>query len=378
MKGKGRRLLRRLSGMLMGVTALGLLQLTAAAGNTDSFQKLNAGAAVVLEADLTDVVTEGPEEASASRNVEEKEERDSKGAAEEDDAEESNLVMANVQNAVNVRKEADEDSERVGKLYSDCGGEVLERRNGWTKLKSGNVTGWTKDEYLLFGKEAEEMAEDVGNLIAKVDADALRIRKEPEEDADVYGMAGKDEKMDALEVIDDDWISVEYEGEIGYVSAKYTTIEFIIDSGETMDEIHKREEKEQEEKRKADEAKAKQKENRGAVAVEAADDILLAALIQCEAGNQSYEGQLAVGAVVMNRVRSGGYPNTISGVIYASGQFTPALNGKVAKRVEAGVRDSCLQAAREAIAGVSNVGGATHFRRAGNHEGQIIGSHVFW
>ena len=279
---------------------------------------------------------------------------------------------------MNVRKEADEDSERVGKLYSDCGGEVLERRNGWTKLKSGNVTGWTKDEYLLFGKEAEEMAEDVGNLIAKVDADALRIRKEPEEDADVYGMAGKDEKMDALEVIDDDWISVEYEGEIGYVSAKYTTIEFIIDSGETMDEIHKREEKEQEEKRKADEAKAKQKENRGAVAVEAADDILLAALIQCEAGNQSYEGQLAVGAVVMNRVRSGGYPNTISGVIYASGQFTPALNGKVAKRVEAGVRDSCLQAAREAIAGVSNVGGATHFRRAGNHEGQIIGSHVFW
>ena len=85
MKGKGRRLLRRLSGMLMGVTALGLLQLTAAAGNTDSFQKLNAGAAVVLEADLTDVVTEGPEEASASRNVEEKEERDSKGAAEEDE-----------------------------------------------------------------------------------------------------------------------------------------------------------------------------------------------------------------------------------------------------------------------------------------------------
>ena len=80
----------------------------------------------------------------------------------------------------------------------------------------------------------------------------------------------------------------------------------------------------------------------------------------------------------MNRVRSGGYPNTISGVIYASGQFTPALNGKVAKRVEAGVRPSCLQAAQEAIAGVSNVGGATHFRRAGNHDGQIIGSHVFW
>lgn len=377
MKGKGRRLLRRLSGMLFGVTALGLLQLTAAAGNTDSFHKLDAGAAVVLDADLTDSVTEGPEEASVSRNAEEKKEKE-KGAPEDDDAEESNLVMANVQNAVNVRKEPSEDSERVGKLYSDCGGEVLERRNGWTKLKSGSVTGWIKDEYLLFGKEAEELAQDVGKLIVKVEADALRVRREPKEDAGVCGMAGKNERIDALEIIDDDWIRVDYEGEISYVSAAYTEIEFIIDSGETMGEIKKREEKELEEKRKAQEARAKQTENRGAVAVEASDDILLAALIQCEAGNQSYEGQLAVGAVVMNRVRSGGYPNTISGVIYASGQFTPALNGKVAKRVEAGVTPSCLQAAQEAIAGVSNVGGATHFRRAGNHDGQIIGSHVFW
>lgn len=286
--------------------------------------------------------------------------------------------MANVQNAVNVRKEASEDSERVGKLYSDCGGEILERCNGWTKLKSGNVTGWTKDEYLVFGKEAEEMAEDVGNLIAKVDADALRIRREPEEDAGVFGMVGKNEKMAALEIIDDEWVSVVYDDEVGYISAEYTTVEFIIDSGETMEEIRKREEKEQEEKRKADAAKAKLTENRGAVAVETSDDILLAALIQCEAGNQPYEGQLAVGAVVMNRVRSGGYPNTISGVIYASGQFTPAMNGKVAKRVEEGVRPSCLQAAQEAIAGASNVGGATHFRRSGNHDGLIIGSHVFW
>ncbi len=54
---------------------------------------------------------------------------------------------------------------------------------------------------------------------------------------------------------------------------------------------------------------------------------LLAALIYCEAGNQPYEGQVAVGAVVMNRVRSGSYPNTISEVIYQSGQFGPAMTG---------------------------------------------------
>lgn len=377
MRKKGRRLLHRLSGVLMGVTAIGLMQITAAAGNTNNLQTLNVGGAAILDADLTEKdVKTASETASASQDSETNEDKDA--SPDEDDAEESNLVMANVQNAVNVREEASEDSDRVGKLYSDCGGEILERRNGWTKLKSGNVTGWTKDEYLLFGEEAEELAQDVGNLVATVEADALRVRKEPEEDAGVYGLIGKNEELDAVEVIDDDWISVEYEGDIGYISAAYTSLEFVIGSGETMEEIAEREERELEEKRKADEAKAKLTENRGAVPVGAADDVLLGALIQCEAGNQPYEGQLAVGAVVMNRVRSGGYPNTVSGVIFASGQFTPAMSGAVAKKLETGVNPSCLQAAQEAIAGASNVGGATHFKRAGNHDGIIIGSHVFW
>lgn len=61
-----------------------------------------------------------------------------------------------------------------------------------------------------------------------------------------------------------------------------------------------------------------------AVAASVDDVTLLAALIQCEAGNECYEGQLAVGAVVMNRVRSGRYAGSIYGVIYQAGQFPPA------------------------------------------------------
>ena len=111
-----------------------------------------------------------------------------------------------------------------------------------------------------------------------------------------------------------------------------------------------------------------------------ADDVtLLAALIQCEAGNQSYEGKLAVGAVVMNRVRSGAYPSTLYSVIYASGQFSPAGSGKVDRAIASGnLKSSCVQAAREALSGTSNVGTATHFKRAGAHEGIVIGGHVFW
>ena len=81
----------------------------------------------------------------------------------------------------------------------------------------------------------------------------------------------------------------------------------------------------------------------------------------------------------MNRVKSGAYPNAIKDVIYASGQFTPAGSGRVARVIASGkLKQSCLQAAQEAMAGVSPVGAATHFRRAGSREGIVIGNHVFW
>ncbi len=85
-----------------------------------------------------------------------------------------------------------------------------------------------------------------------------------------------------------------------------------------------------------------------------------------------------MGAVVMNPVRSGAYPSTLYGVIYASGQFSPAGSGKVDARIAKGVKSSCLKAATEALNGVSNVGSATHFRRTGSHAGIEIGGHVFW
>ena len=142
-----------------------------------------------------------------------------------------------------------------------------------------------------------------------------------------------------------------------------------IDEGETLIAIQKREEEER---------KAKLTANRGAVVVGGDDTRLLAALIYCEAGIETYNGKLAVGAVVMNRVRSAAYPNTISGVIFASGQFTPALNGKVARVYGGDIPESCWEAARAAINGETNVGDATHFRRAGNHDGLLIDRQVFW
>ena len=277
--------------------------------------------------------------------------------------------MANVQNALNVRSEADEKSEKVGLLYKDCGGTILEQKDGWTKLKSGNVIGWAKDDFLLFGEDAKALAEDVGNWIVTLDVEAVRVRREPDKEAEVCGLLAYEDSVDFIETVGAGWISVDYNDEIGYIDSTYVNVAFHIDEGETMDVIRIREREEAERKRKA---------NRGAVAADADELRLLGALIYCEAGNQSYEGMVGVGAVVMNRVRSGAYPNTIHSVIYASGQFTPAMTGKVARVYEGNVPELCMKAAQAAINGETTVGDATHFRRAGKREGYILGDHVFW
>ena len=283
--------------------------------------------------------------------------------------EETDLVMANVQVAMNVREEADEESAKIGLLYKDCGGRILERKDGWTRLRSGDLVGWANDDYLLFGEDAEALANEVGNLIVQIETDTLCVRREPETDAETLGFIPRDEELEIIGELDDEWISVNYEGETGYVSSEYVDVDFHIDEGETLIAINKREEAERE---------AKLTANRGAVVVGGDDTRLLAALIFCEAGIETYNGKVAVGAVVMNRVRSAAYPNTISGVIFASGQFTPAMNGKVARVYGGDIPESCWEAARAAINGETNVGDATHFRRAGNHEGLLIDRQVFW
>lgn len=294
----------------------------------------------------------------------------SSDTSRETEEKESDLVMVNVQQVMNVRAEASEDSDKVGVLYKDCGGRILERKDGWTRLKSGDLIGWASDEYLLFGDEAEAMADDVGNLIVTIETETLRVREAPNKDASVIGLLTADDELEIIDFVNDDWISVDYQDETGYVSTEFVDVDFHIDAGETLAAIRQREEEER---------RAKLTANQGAVIVGGDDLRLLAALIHCEAGSETYNGKLAVGAVVMNRVRSGAYPDTISGVIFASGQFTPALNGKVARVYTSGnFSAGCYEAAQAAINGETNVGSATHFRRAGNHDGILIDNQVFW
>lgn len=113
-----------------------------------------------------------------------------------------------------------------------------------------------------------------------------------------------------------------------------------------------------------------------AVNASASEQELLAALIFCEAGNQPYDGQVAVGAVVMNRVRSGSFPDTITDVIYQSGQFTPAMTGWLDSVLASdGYTDSAMQAAADALAGSNPIGDCLYFSTGGG--GYQLGDHYF-
>lgn len=357
---------RRLSALIWGVVLCVSLCLqtdvTVQAGGSSQIQ-LRGGVAAVLNpgsSSSTEVVYATAREL----NLELQEEKPAIPGTE------SKLVMTDVQIALNVRSDASETADKVGLLYKDCGGTILDRKDGWTKLQSGNIIGWCSDEFLLFGEEAQALANQVGKLVAVIDTESLRVRTEPNRGAEISGLISKGEMVEVINQDTEGWVCVDYEGRDGYVSADYVTLDFIIDAGETMDEIKEREKKE---------AEAKRHVNYGEYTTDADTLKLLAALIHCEACGESYEGQVAVGAVVMNRVRSSAYPDSIRGVIYASGQFTPAMTGKLDRVYESGeIYPSCFEAAEEALSGVSNVGDRMYFRRNNGREGLVIGNHVFY
>lgn len=359
---KGRRLFAAVLGLVLSVSLCLRAGMSVQAEDYDDYPNhLRGGIASVLtpkNSSSVEAVYATARELNLELQIEKKVEPESK------------LVMTRVTSALNVRSDASVEAKKVGKLYEDCGGTILERKDGWTKLQSGNVIGWCSDEYLLFGDDALAAANSVGKMVATIKTESLRVREMPEKSAEVYGLLPQGEIVEVIDQNTEGWVCVDFEGHDGYVQADYVTLDFIIDAGETVEEIAAREKKEEEARRFV---------NYGEFTVDTDTMLLLAALIHCEARGESYEGQVAVGAVVMNRVRSSAYPNTIQGVIYASGQFTPAMSGKVDQVFQSGkINASCIEAAKEALSGKSNVGDRTHFRRNNGRQGLVIGNHVFY
>lgn len=326
------------------------------------------------ETAIVTVASKSEAEAAAQQETaeEQKEETMSKTEKEWQDK-----VMADVDDFLCIRAKGDGDAEVLGKLYPTSVATVVKEGKSWTKIKSGSVKGYVKNDYLLFGSDAYENAKKVCKKYAYVQTDGLNVRAEASEEAKVLSVANKgdklvyDKKADKVE----GWVAVTVKAGDGYVSAEYVKVKL-----GTTEAVSIEEEIAAQKAKAAAAAKSSSATTQNAPTSASVDDTtLLAAIIQCEAGSECYEGKVAVGAVVLNRMRSSRYPNSISGVIYQRGQFGPARNGSLARVLSNGnISSSCRQAAADALAGSDPTGGKLNFHRANGAPGLVIGNHVFF
>ena len=172
----------------------------------------------------------------------------------------TNLVIAQVNNYVNVRAENNTDSEVVGKLYDKSVGDLLEEKDGWYKITSGNVTGYVSADYCVTGEEAAAMVDEVGTRIATVNTTTLKVRQDPSTDSPVLGLVPIAEELVVTEELDG-WVKVSIEEGDGYVSDEYVDLR--------TDFVHA-ESKEEEEARLAAEEAARQAARKAAAAAAAA------------------------------------------------------------------------------------------------------------
>lgn len=355
---------------------------------------------VAAAADVSDTSVES----ATSEDVETEPEvtvEDSKEDKELSDEEKewNNKLMADVDEFLYVRKSADADSEIVGKMYKGDRAVIKDEGSEWTKITSGNVKGYVKNDYCVTGQEAYAYAKKNCKTVAKVEIDGLRIRKEASTDAGVVKTVASGDKLVVNTKADteDGWVAVKVDSQTCYVSEDYVTVGLKTGKAVTIEEEIAAQKEEEERKAKEEAAKKSTQSSSSSssssngqttstsssqgtsLTASADDETLLAALIQCEAGGQSQQCMLAVGAVVVNRVHSGSFPNSIRGVIYQRGQFGPASSGRLESRLASGVSPSARQAAQAALAGNDPTGGAKYFKLASSgHAGVVIGPIVFY
>ena len=169
---------------------------------------------------------------------------------EEPEEDFTSLVIAQVNDYVNVRDIPSEEGEIVGKLYDDSVGHLIEEENGWYKITSGSCTGYVKAEYCVTGYDAVDLAKEVGVRIATVNTTTLKVRKEPSMEAEVLGLVPIEDELVVTEELEQ-WVKVDIEEGFGYVSLDYVTLKTEFVEAESKEEEERRLEKERKEREAA-------------------------------------------------------------------------------------------------------------------------------
>ncbi len=375
-----------------------------------SIASMNASGTNMIRADLESVMT-------ADKEAKEKEvvaaavaEFSDKCAANRDD--------------VNVRAEASTDSAIVGHMNIGACGDVLAQADGWVQITSGDVKGYVKADYVTVGEEAYALAKKYYSMTAVAKEDGINLRAAASKDAEVVGAVYENVTYTVTpEKTDDAWVCLQVAtGAEGYASADYMEVTEGYRVAEPVDEVEAENDATSEdtasttEEKKATGSVEENKQttqtttekpsttqqttteattqannsstigssSRTPVSLSDADINLMAAVMTLECGSESYEGQLAVANVILNRLQSGAWGNTISSVVYAANQFSVVSDSRLQGLIQNGAQASCIQAARDACAGNNNIGDLMSFRPARNVDTSTlgtykqIGNHVFF
>ncbi len=153
---------------------------------------------------------------------------------------------------LNIRKTGSTNAKIIGKMKKGNIATVLKKGSEWSKVRSGNVTGYVKNQYLVFGDEIENFAKENVKKVAKVQTETLRVRKKASTDSKIVTLVSEDDKL-KVKNQSGDWVKVKVDGETGYVSKDYAKVTYSFGKAKSMKEIQAEQEA-KEAKKRAEEA----------------------------------------------------------------------------------------------------------------------------
>ena len=322
----------------------------------------------------------------------------------------SGIGVIDAKDMLDIHAEANTASAVIGQVMEDGHVAILAKYNDWVQIQAGEIAGWVPAENLVETEISNEEAVAANEQViaertgATASEDEFFAEEEVQQDETAALQAEASEAaQNEIEEVQTAEEAARLEAEAQAKAAAEEAARLEAEAQAKAAEEAARIEAEAQAKAAAEEAarieaeaQAKAAEEAARLAAEAqqaalaaqaaqtaaisAEELkLLANIIYCEAGSESYVGKVAVGNVIMNRVKSASQPNTITEVVYAKGQFSPVRNGSLQRALSSDKADAaCYQAAIEALAGAQPVGGKLFFRRNNGRSGQVIGHHVFY
>ena len=304
----------------------------------------------------------------------------------------SGIGVIDAKDMLDIHAEANAASAVVGQVMEDGHVAILAKYNDWVQIQAGEIAGWVPAENLVETEISNEEAVAANEQViaertgATASEDEFFAEEEVQQDetAALQAEASKAAQNEIEEVqAAEEAARLEAEAQAKAAAAEAAQLEAEAQAKAAAEEAA-RLEAEAQAKAAEEAARLAAEAQQAALAAQTAaistEELkLLANIIYCEAGSESYVGKVAVGNVIMNRVKSASQPNTITEVVYAKGQFSPVRNGSLQRALSSDKADAaCYQAAIEALAGAQPVGGKLFFRRNNGRSGQVIGHHVFY